>query len=323
MDVKIYLYDANGSDKELNFEDVDLKSLDDNQLLWIDVSVRDEKTIEQITDKLGIRNVPLKSLATTDERPKLDKFEDFYRFFVLAVETKVDKHLEKIPIDFLVGRNFVMTVHERRVEYFEEYRAREKGETHIGELDAESFIAALLDMHIVTYFRALEIVEREVDKLDEEILGDDPGYDEFLKRTIRLRGSVSRLRRWLMPQRDVFYSLSRPDFRPVAESDSIEHFKMLNSHFENAVDSIESSRDTVVSLFDLYATKSGERLNKVMHKLTFITLMVGAMGVMAGILGMNFKLAFFENENGFWEALLIIGGLALTVSIIARWFRWI
>ena len=59
-----------------------------------------------------------------------------------------------------------------------------------------------------------------------------------------------------MPHREIFYSLSRADFHQIAESDSAEQYKMLNQHFESAVDAVENSRDTVLSVFELYATKS-------------------------------------------------------------------
>lgn len=323
METKIYLYDANGSDREIKYEDADWHSIRDDQILWVNIRQRDEALIRQTTDKLQLKNAPLKSLLKTRERPKLDKFDDFYRLFIISVEVQPQGKLKNVPIDFLVGKNFVVTVQDGEVEFFKEFRNREKGESEIGELDAESFVAALLDLHIVAYFRAVELIEREVDELDEKILCDGTEYNEFLKQMVRLRGDVSKLRRWLLPHRDVFYPLTRPDFFPTGQADSGEHFKLLSEHFENAVDSIESSRDTVLSLFGLYATKSSEEMNKLIQKLTFVTVLIGSLGVIAGILGMNFKEDFFENEIGFWITLLGMSVFIISVTIVARWRKWI
>lgn len=323
METKVYLYDANGSDKEIKWEDIDLQSINDNQILWINVFKRDETIVRQITDKLQIKNVPLKSLLKVNERPKLDKFEEFYRLFIVSVDAGEDERLRSIPIDFLIGKNFVITIHDGEVEYFKEFRKREKGETNIGELDADSFVASLLDLHIVTYFRAVELIEKEVDELDDQILCKEVNYQKFLSQMVKLRGNVSKLRRWLVPHRDVFYPLTRPDFFPVGDTDSIEHFKLVSEHFENAVDSIESSRETVLSLFDFYATKSSQEMNELVQKLTFVTVLLGSLGVAAGILGMNFKLDFFDSENGFWHTLLGMGGFFLLTIVTARWRKWI
>lgn len=322
-DIEVYLYDSKGQDDELDLKDVSLSKLGDDRLLWINILRRNQETIDRVVKKLGIEEAPLESILNVGERPKLDKFEDFYRFFIVSVEAKKNENLKRAPIDFLVGKNFVITIHDNDVGYFEEFREREKGETQIGELDAESFVATLLDLHIVSYFRALEIIEAKVDKLDEDILKDKAKERKFLSEIVGLRADIAKLRRWFLPHRDLIYALSRPDFLPVAKSDSMEDFKMLTQHFENAVDAIESGRDTVLSLFDLYSTKSAEKMNIIIQRLTFITVLVGSLAVIAGVLGMNFKWQAFESEIGFWITIAIMGFLAISLTIIARWRKWI
>jgi magnesium transporter len=322
-EIEVYLYDSKGLDEELDLEDVNLSKLGDNRLLWINILERNEKTIERVIKKLGVEKVPLESILNVGERPKLEKFEDFYRFFIVSVELKNNKNLKRAPIDFLVGKNFVITIHDNDVGYFDEFRERENGETQIGELDAESFVAIFLDLHIVSYFRALEIIESKVDKLDEEILKEKAIESIFLNEVVGLRADVAKLRRWFLPHRDVIYALSRPDFLPVAQSDSTESFRLLTQHFENAVDAIESGRDTILSLFDLYATKSAERMNVIIQRLTFITVMVGTLAVIAGVLGMNFKWQAFESETGFWITIAGMGLFTILLTTIARWRQWI
>jgi Mg2+ and Co2+ transporter CorA len=175
----------------------------------------------------------------------------------------------------------------------------------------------------VSYFRALEIIERRVDKLDESVLKKEMETDDFLSEMVSLRRDVSKLRRWLLPHRDVIYTLSRGDFIPVAESDSHEQYTMLNRHFESAVEAIESSRETVLSVFDLYATKSAKLMNVFIQRLTFLTLVVGTLSVIAGILGMNYKVEFFDSPSGFWFTIAGMVLVAIGLTIFARLKRWI
>ena len=323
MENKIYLYDADGSDKEIGFADVSLEKLNDKQLVWINLLQREEEIISQAVSALKMKNVPCKSILNVSERPKIDKFDSFYRFFIISVKMNEDGRIERIPIDFLVGKNYIVTIHQGEVDYFEEFREREKGETQIGRLDAESFVATLLDLHIVSYFRVLEEIERRVDRFDNRILKRDLNDDEFLREMVGLRSDVSKLRRWFLPHRDVFYALSRPDFRQISESDS-KDFEMLNQHFENAVDSIESSRDTVLSLFDLFATKNAHQMNYTIRRLTFVTLLVGGLGTLAGIWGMNFEVVYFKSaETGFWMTIAAMAVLSLGLTVFAWFRRWL
>ena len=319
MKATVYLFNSRGNDEQLEIKDVKLEKIKENQLLWIDIERRDKKLIEDIINELGLKSVPLKNVLNISERPKVDIFDDYFRFFIVSVATNGDGQIKRIPIDFLVGKNYVITVHDEDVAYFKNYTELEKGETHIGELDAESFIATLLDLHIVTYFCVLEEVEEKVDRLDAKVLEAKIDTDEFLEEMVRLRKIVSNLRRWFLPHREVFYALSRPDFLRVAQSDSADSFRLLNEHFENAFDAIEASRDTLLGLFDLYATKSAETTNELVKRLTLITLIIGVLGVIAGTLGMNFEVdEIFKAENGFWITVVFMLLVASGAIVFAK-----
>jgi magnesium transporter len=321
--VTAYLYDAEGHDEEVGLDDLDIESLEESQLLWVNVLRRDNDLLEKVTGSLKVEHAPCRSVVRDSGPLDVDRFETFFRFCVDSVVTREDASPERLMVDYIVGKNFILTVHDGPVEYFDEFRKREKGETPLGELDAESFLATLLDLNIVSYFRAIDEIERRVDEMDDRILKKDLETEDFLREMVTLRRDVSKLRRWLMPHREIFYSLSRADFHQIAESDSGEQYKMLNQHFENAVDAVENSRDTVLSVFELYATKSAQMTNTFVQRLTFLTLLTGSLAVIAGILGMNFKASIFDVENGFY---LTVGGLVIVAVVLtgfARFKRWI
>ena len=323
MDIQSFLYDAAGADTEVQPEDVDIRKLKEKQLLWINVLKRDDETLHRVAEAVKLEGVPFHAVTQTESRPRVEIYENFFRFRISSVEVKKDKRPKSVIIDYIVGRNFLVTVHEGDIGYFQEFRKREKGETNLGELDAESFLATLLDLHIVSYFQAMEEVERRVDKFDEDILKRMMNTDEFLSEMVQLRRDVSDLRRWLLPHRDVFYSLTRADFRQIAESDSVDEFSRLNEHFENACDAIEGARGTVLSIFELYSTKAAQQTNHLIRQLTFFTLVVGSLGVIAGIFGMNYQLSYFESEAGFWFTVGAMGFIAASWAVVAKIRGWL
>lgn len=323
MKIKVYLFDKDGLNEELDFSEDVVKKVRNNQLLWVNVLERKKETLAFVLSILKFENAPIKSILSDFERPVLEKFEKFYRFFIISINTDESGKIEKIPIDFIVSKNIIVTIFEKEVDYFNEFKNLDRGETHIGGLDTESFVASLLDLHVVSYFRAVEVIEKKVDKLDNKILTRDLNDEEFIDEMLDLRRIVSRLLRLFLPQRDVFYALSRPDFTPVAQSDSAQHFQMLNQHYENALSGIESSRETVLGLFDLYATRAAHKMNNTMKKLTFFTIIFGLLSVIAGILGMNFEVAFFKQPEGFWETVLGMAILAGVLVSVAKFKDWI
>ena len=94
--------------------------------------------------------------------------------------------------------------------------------------------------------------------------------------------------------------------------------------FERAMDAVENARDLVVGSFELFATRSSERTNDTMRALTFVTVLLGTLSVVAGTLGMNFAAPFFDTGGrGFWTAFAGMALVAVIAIVVARWRRWI
>jgi len=321
--IRAYLYDSSGADESVELDDIEVSEIDASKLLWVTVLQRDAKLIKRVADRLHLEHVPIRTIIDGPSHPTHARFDDFFHFSINSVMMHTDNSPLKYPIDFLVGKNFVVTIHDDEVDYFVSLRNREKGETMFGELSSESFVATLLDLHVVSYFNALAAIERQVDKLDSRVLKKDLETDEFITQMVTLRRGVSKLRRWLIPHRELIYSFLRADFQQIAEADTRELYKTLEAHFESAVDAIDGSRDAVLGAFDLYATKSSQLTNIFIQRLTFLTLVIGALGVVAGILGTNFKVDFFDSPHGFW---ITIGGMivfTIVATLYARRRRWI
>lgn len=323
VNIRAYLYDASGSDEAIELTEFDVATLDESKLLWVSVLKRDAELIKRAAVQLGIEHPPLKLIIEGSSHPTLVRFDEFFHFSVNSVMLHSDESPLKFPIDFLVGRNYIVTIHDDEVDYFADFRRRERGESIFGRLSSESFVATLLDLHLVSYFHGVDAIERRVDKLSGKTLKKDVDADEFIAQMIELRRDVSKLRRWLIPQRELIYSFVRPDFQQITEEDTRELYKTVESHFENAVDAIDGSREAVLGAFDLYATKSSQLTNVFIQRLTFLTLVMGTLGVVAGILGMNFKNAFYDNAYGFWISLGAMIVFTLAATVYARRRRWI
>lgn len=323
VNIKAYLYDASSSDETVELTEFDAATLDESKLLWVTVLKRDAELIKRAALQLGIEHPPIKLILEGSSHPMLVKFDEFFHFSVNSVMLHIDESPLKFPIDFLVGRNFIVTIHDDEVDFFVDFRKRERGESVFGQLSSESFVATLLDLHLVSYFHGVDAIERRVDKLSGKTLKKDVDADEFIANMIELRRDVSKLRRWLIPQRELIYSFIRPDFQQITEEDTRDLYKTVESHFENAVDAIDGAREAVLGAFDLYATKASQLTNVFIQRLTFLTLVMGSLGVIAGVLGMNFKNDFYDNPLGFW--ITIAGMIIFTAggTVYARLRRWI
>lgn len=312
------LFDADGSDRDVAVDEIDPQALSERQLLWIDHEGEDAP---ELLTRLGL-DAAIPALQRCNGRPRLQNFGDWFLVKVIAVAR--GKHLECAgqPLLVLTGRNFVVTLHRQPLEFFTQLRDRERGDTHIGVLSAESFTASLLDWQMATYLDAVADLEAEVDKLEVQLLTRPIPRDHVSELT-GMRREASRLRRLLAPHRQVYGAMARPDFRPNAGKEADAHFRALNERFDRTFEAVEAARELVLGSFELFATHTAQRTNEIMRTLTFVTVLLGTLAVLAGVLGMNFEAPIFKTgTRGFITTIVLMVALVAGALVTAKRRRW-
>ncbi len=325
--LRVTLFDADGSDHAIAADAIDLSTLSERQLLWVDVqqdkSQHVQATLAQLSRRLELGDGAMRALGEPNGDSRLQNFGSWFLAQAVAVEHQGELQFGGRVLAIVCGENFVVSLHRGPLEFIEQLRNREHAQSAIGSLSAESFAASLLDWVVDSYLHAVSDFEAEVDRLEVGVLSS-PVQREFLPQLAQLRRGASRLRRMLASQRHLFAALARPDFRPDEDGVADKHFRALEQRFERAMDAVENTRELVVGTFNLFTTRSAERTNDTMRALTFVTVLLGSLAVVAGALGMNFKTPFFESGDlGFWVSIGVMAGFALLATAVARWRRWI
>jgi Mg2+ and Co2+ transporter CorA len=339
---RVYLYDADGRDREIQLDAATLPQLGEHNLVWIDVEHPDADEIARLSDAMEV-DPGCFALPSAGDEPNLDNYGNYFRFWVEAAPRHGDprepgpadalRHAENGNgtadaatggrIDFLVGPRWLVTIHDAPVPCLERFRDQDKAETMIGLLSPQALAASLLDWHLGEFFQEVSRIETSVDRLDERVLRE-ASNSSLLGRMVAMRRRVSKLRGLLVRQRSIFYGLSRPDFALVTDAGALPFYQSLAGRFERALDEIERARDLVTGSFELFTSRSSQQTNDLVKILTFITAIIGFCAAVAGLLGMNFQLAIFRSgTSGF---LAVTGSLvlvALASLIYARHRRWI
>ena len=325
--MRAVLFDADGDDRALAEGDIARVELSERRLLWIDLDEDDSEgadaLLSSLVAALGLGDGAMALLRERGEAVRLQNVGDWFLAQVVAVEHEGQLRFGGRGLAILCGPNFVVSLHRGPLEMIEQLRNRERADTRIGTLSAESFSASLLDWVVESYLHAVSDFEAAVDRLEVALLASRV-HRGCLPELAQLRRGASRLRRMLSPHRLVFGALARPDFRPSEDGVADRHFRALEQRFERAMDAVENTRELVVGSFELFTTRSAERTNETMRALTFVTVLLGSLAVVAGALGMNFKTPFFDTGDvGFWVAIGVMAGIAIVATLIARWRRWI
>ncbi len=324
--LRMVLFDADGDDRAIEADAIDPATLSERQLLWIDVEDDGgpdaDALLMQLAQQLGLGDAAAQLLKDLGDDTRLQNVGDWFLAQVVAVEHPGQLRFEGRGLAIVCGRNFVVSLHRGPLAFIDHLRDREHADTHIGSLSAESFTASLLGWVVESYLHAVSDFEAAVDRLEVTLLASKV-QRECLPELAQLRRGASHLRRMLAPHRHVFGALARPDFRPDDDGVADKHFRVLEQRYERAMDAVESTRDLVVGSFELFTTRTAQRTNDTMRVLTFFTALLGSLAVIAGVLGMNFTVAFFQSgAQGFWIAIGSMAAIVVLATAFARWRRW-
>lgn len=295
-------------------------ALADSQLLWVDVA--EPEGIESAAVALGLAAETVELIM---HRPKHAGLVVDTAYFHVVVVSPVStpSGYEQAILDCLAGENWVLTVRDARVDFLERFNGHISGDSRLGELDAPGLVSVFLHEHIVDYLRELEPFELELDRLDIEVMtgrGDDPAV---FRELVTLRRRLSLLRRMLAPHRELYGRLARLDFKMLSEPKSPEGFSSLAEHVEQAMHTIESTREMIVSSFEIYTTWTAHATNRVMKLLAVASATLLPPTLLASIMGMNSLPHSLMGQAAFVATMILIIGLAAGVLGAARRHRWI
>ncbi|HHN45932.1 MAG TPA: magnesium/cobalt transporter CorA, partial [Planctomycetes bacterium] len=174
----------------------------------------------------------------------------------------------------------------------------------------------LIDAVIDNYFVLLENISQAIEELEEQIV-ENPSRD-----TIRALHEVKRdmifLRKSVWPLREVASSLEKTESKLVKKSTRI-FLRDVYEHTIQVIDSVESFRDVLAGMLDIYLTSISNRTNEVMKVLTIIATIFIPLTFVAGVYGMNFR--YMPELESPWGYPLTLAGMALVMLAMLVYFR--
>ena len=291
---------------------------------WLDVrGLHNEQLIERIGRRNRIHSLVLEDILDVRQRPKFDEYEDgfflqmrAFHFDAISLEIKT----EQVSIYVTEGRTF--SFQEDTTDLFAVVRERIRtGRGKVRFRGADYLAYALADALVDSYFTIMDQVEELMEALEDEIM-DDP--EENLKQRIHhLRLQMLTLRKSVAPLREAVSKFSKSDHKLI-EDRTYPFVRDLYDHTVQIADSIDTQRDVLNGLYDLYLSEISFRMNNVMQVLTIISTIFIPLTFLAGIYGMNF-VWIPELQYKYGYPILLALMLLITVALIGyfRRKRWL
>jgi Mg2+ and Co2+ transporter CorA len=288
------------------------------------VESRDRAVLDEVAAAVGINDHLASQLAKETGQAQLVEHPDHIHLVLQAMdlpdEEQDSANLIAREIDLVAGRNWVVSVHSEDVPALDRVDSLSVGESRFGALDATGFLATIVDEVLAGYLRVAQAIEMEIDRLDERALRTNPS-DDVLVRVVALRRRVGTVRRSLTPHRMALSALARPEMELFEELG--RPWPALNDRLDRAIEAVENLRELLLGTFEIHMGRAAQQANDIMKRLTMLSAVLLPAVVLAGVMGMNFQMPFFQDTTNFWFVVGAMGAFGVTLLVIARWRRWL
>ena len=266
-----------------------LQCREKDTVTWVNIEgLGNIELVGAIGEAFNVHPLVLEDILNTHQRPKLEEYDD-YLYCVLKGISLAENgfSVEYEQISMLILNDFVFTFKEKQDELFEPVRRRlRSSKGHFRSQGADYLAYVILDTIVDSYFTLQDSLDDIVDSVEEELL------TEPTPKTLATIQSVKReliiIRRSISPLREMLNAILRSE-SPLIEEKSLIYFRDISDHVLRISESIESSRDMIAGLLDIYITTISNKMNEIMKVLTVFASIFIPLTFIAGIYGMNFE----------------------------------
>jgi magnesium transporter len=265
----------------------------------------------------------MEDIMNTEQRPKIEDFDDY--IFVVLKMLYYDNDEEEIKaeqISIIVRSNFVLSFQEREGDIFNPLRDRiRNAKGRVRKMGPDYLAYCLLDAIVDNYFVVLEKLGEQIEGMEEELVTNPTPVT--LQRIHNLKREMIFLRKSVWPLREVVSRLERGESPLIKESTGI-YLRDVYDHTIQVIDTIETYRDMLSGMLDIYLSSISNRMNQVMKVLTIIATIFIPLTFVAGIYGMNFEYMpelkwHWFYPKAFWLVMIGIAGVMLVYFRRKRW----
>jgi magnesium transporter len=290
---------------------------------WINIDgIHEVNITEKIGENFELHPLILEDILNTTQRPKFEDYDSHLYIVLRMLMAAGEKQLiQSEQVSIVVGRKFVISFQESIGDVFEPIRDRiRKAKGRIRKMGSDYLAYSLLDAVVDGYFSVLETTGEKIESMEDQLVKNPT--EKILRQIHSLKREMIYLRKSVWPLRELISNLQRSESELIAQSTGV-FLRDVYDHTIQVIDTVESYRDIVSSMLDLYLSSISNRMNAVMKVLTIIATIFIPLTFVAGIYGMNFKyMPELEWRWSYAVVWLVMIAIAVVMIVYFRKKKW-
>lgn len=296
-----------------------LNLYDEKKVNWINViGLHNVDLIHKVGERFQLHPLLLEDVLHVDQRPKAEDFGDYIFFTIKMFHQNVkEDELNYEHISFVLGKNTVFCFQEKSGDLFDLIRERLRNAYgRIRHRKADYIFYRFIDTVVDQYYLVIDRLAERIEKLEDEVM-DNP-TTKTLNQLQAVRKELIFLRRSIHPLRESINTILKSESK-LLQKDTERFFSDVYDHTIQIVESLETYRDLLSGIMDLYMNTASNRMNEIMKVLTIMSTIFIPLTFIAGIYGMNFQ--YMPELEYKWAYPVAMGVMVLVAIFMLIFFK--
>jgi magnesium transporter len=319
--ISIYVYEG-GETRCVNQVEPQWLDLASRVTLWVDLTTPTEEETRVLGDVFHFHPLAVEDARSALQFPKVELYPNYLYLVLHGIDVKKGRaEFATRDIDFFLGRNYLVTVHDGESRTLSRLRDVCNQHSRILEEGPVALLHRIVDSMVDNYRPVIEGIEDRIGELEEQAFA---GREHLGRQLLRLKRELATMRRILVPQRDAIARLARREF-PAISDEMAFRFRDVYDHVIRMTEEAVMFHERVTGIFEVNLTATSNRLNMVMKVLTVMSTIFLPLTVLTGMWGMNIDLPRFPGSDAaqFWWISGIMIGVIGSMLAAFRFQKWI
>lgn len=299
-----------------------INNFDPSMVKWLNVDgVHDVALIEEIGKKFNIHPLTLEDIANTNQRPKFEDYDCYLVSIMKMLYYDGELHSEQLSVILMEG--MVISFQEAQGgDAFDLIRNRiRQGKGRIRKMGADYLDYALIDAVVDCYFAILEKIGDRIELIEDGLIANPD--KETMRKLHDMKREMIFVRKAVWPMRELINNMERSETELIKQGTDI-YLRDLHDHAVRVIDTVETYRDLLSGMMDIYLSSVSNRMNEIMKVLTIITTLFVPVTFIAGVYGMNFEnMPEIHSRWGYASIWAIMLSIIISLLVYFRKKKWL
>lgn len=301
---------------------LDINFLNQNKsgVTWVNIEgLQNVALIKELAEYYQLHMLTIEDILNNEQRSKVEEF-DHYLFITMKMllwSTKT-KNFSIEEFSLVIGKDYILTFQDCNTTIFNNIKERIQSikTQHIRELGRDYLAYRLIDTIVDQYFVVLEKLGEQIEIIEEKIITNPT--QQNAKTIYRLKRQMLSLRKAIWPMRETLSHLLQINQDSISSFTHV-YLRDVYDHTVQAIDTLETFRDMLSGMLDIYLSSLTARMNEIMKVLTMIATVFIPITFLASIYGMNFD--YMPELHWHYGYFIVLSGMFIVVICMVIYFR--